>query len=48
MVILSIHIFSKKGLTGSNGNRTLWLALLLISCGALLGMTVFARKRKRT
>lgn len=34
--------------TGSNGNRTLWLALLLISCGALLGMTVFARKRKRT
>lgn len=34
--------------TGSNGNRTLWLALLLISCGALLGVTVFARKRKRT
>lgn len=33
--------------TGDN-NTTLWLALLLVSSGALVGITVFAQKRRKT
>ncbi len=34
--------------TGDNSNTTLWLALLLVSGGALVGITVFAQKRRKT
>ena len=34
--------------TGDNSNTTLWLALLLVSGGALVGIAVFAQKRRKT
>ena len=34
--------------TGSNSNTTLWLALMLISVGVLVGTAAFARKRRKT
>ena len=34
--------------TGDNSNTTLWLALLLVSGGALMGIAVFAQKRRKT
>lgn len=34
--------------TGDNSNTALWLALLLVSGGALVGITVFAQKRRKT
>lgn len=34
--------------TGDNSNTTLWLALLLVSGGVLVGIAVFAQKRRKT
>ena len=34
--------------TGSNSNTTLWLALMLISVGVLVGTAAFAWKRRKT
>ena len=32
--------------TGDNGNMALWIALLVLACGGLTGVAVYARKRK--
>lgn len=44
----SVPPMIKPPQTGDNSNTTLWLALLLVSGGALVGIAVFAQKRRKT
>lgn len=44
----SVPPMIKPPQTGDNSNTTLWLALLLVSSGALVGIAVFAQKRRKT
>ena len=32
--------------TGDNGNMFLWIALLFVSCGGVIGVTVYSKKKK--
>ena len=44
----SVPPMIKPPQTGDNSNTALWLALLLVSGGALVGIAVFAQKRRKT